>query len=112
MKNPEKNLGGRPKTDFKAPRKNTSINMKVSETEILMERIKSVGLATLGDVAQIIVKHPEVIEAFRPHAEEQMKPVRTATGDPVIGKKLEMSLKALRETNPEKFKKLIEKIEE
>jgi hypothetical protein len=94
----------------KAPRKNLNVNMKVIEADSLLEIIRSIGLDTVGDMAQIILKHPEVIEAFKPHVAEQMKYLDKV---PLVKETaLEKRLRVLRQLDPEKYKKIVGMTEE
>ena len=101
---------GRPRIEEKEPRKTLHLNMKVSEADILLERVQSIGLGTMGDVAQILVKHPEAIELLRPFAKVQMKYLEKA---PILSETaLEKRLRVLKQLDPEKYKKIVGTVEE
>ena len=92
-----------------SPRRAVAINMKVTDLEILLERIQSIGLGTVGDVAQILVKHPEAIELLRPFAKVQMKYLEKA---PILSETaLEKRLRVLKQLDPEKYKKIVGTVE-
>lgn len=102
MNNEESNVKSR---GGKAPRKSVSINMKVTDANILVERVQAIGLVTLGDVAHILVKYPEAAEALRPFAKLHMKyldktPALSETA-------LEKRLRVLKQLDPEKYKKIV-----
>ena len=89
----------------KAPRKSFGISLKETEAEMLIGRIRSLGLDTMGDLVQIMVKHPEVLDHFKPYVKEQMKylektPISSETA-------LEKRLRVLKQLDPEKYKKIV-----
>ena len=107
MNNEESNVKSR---GGKAPRKAFQINMKVTDADILVERVQSIGLGTVGDVVQILVKYPEAIELLKPFAKLHMKyldktPALSETA-------LEKRLRVLKQLDPEKYKKIVGSIEE
>ena len=109
MKQTEKSKG-RPKLSEKEPRKSMNVSLKASEGEKLLQAIQAIGLGTMGDLVQIMVKHPEVLAHFKPYVKEQMKylektPISSETA-------LEKRLRVLKQLDPEKYKKILGSIEE
>lgn len=87
----------------KQPRKAFQINMKVTDADILVERVQSIGLGTVGDVVQILVKYPEAIEALRPFAKLQMSYLDTT----MTSIRLQRRLEIMQRIAPEKFEQLM-----
>lgn len=89
----------------KEKRKPIQINLKESEALLFQERLKTIGLGTAGDLAQMIIKCPEAIEALRPYVKEQMKYVEKMINN--TRRTTEYRLSAMKKFAPEKFEELM-----
>lgn len=89
----------------KQPRKQVGTSLKYADFDLLEERLKAMGLETVGDLLFTVIEYPETVEALKPYARKHMKYLDATVADKTIA--LQRRLEVLKRIAPEKFDELM-----